>query len=187
MIETVILALVFARVKGIKLMDILRRWEFYPVFICAFIYIFLQIGIFTGHYGLLIIANIYKVIYSAAIFYLIYKFKIYKPGFIGMAIMFAGLILNQIVIHANGGKMPVYPTLSLKTGYTTIEKINTIDGLHIVGDSSTSLKYLSDIFDVGYCIMSIGDVLVRAFLFVVLYYSFKCVNKTGAAHATPAL
>ncbi len=187
MIETVILALVFARVKRIKLMDILRRWEFYPVFICAACYIFLQVGIFTGHYGLLLIANVYKVVYSAAIFYLIYKFKIYKPGFIGIAIMFAGLALNQIVIYANGGKMPVYPTLSLITGYTTAEKINTIDGLHIVGDSTTSLKYLSDIFDVGYCIMSIGDILVRAFFLIVLYYSFKYVNKTGVAYTTPAL
>lgn len=184
MVETVLLAMIFARIKGIKLLDIMRRWEFYPVFICAIIYFFLQVGIFQGYYGLLIISNTYKVMYSAAIFYLIYRFKIYKPGFFGVAVMLGGMALNQMVMHANAGKMPVFPTLSLKTGYITADKINTIDGLHIIGNSATRLKYLSDILDVGYCIMSLGDVLVRVFLFIVLYYSFRSIKKQGLSNTT---
>lgn len=177
MIETVLLAILFAMIKRVKPSDIFRRWEFYPVFICAIIYIVLQVGIFTGHYNLLILSNVYKIVYSAAIFLLIYRFRIYKPGFIGIATMFLGMILNQVVMNANNSKMPVFPTLTLKTGYITPDIISSIDGMHVLGDGTTKLKYLSDIFDVGYCVMSIGDILVRLFLFIVLYYSFKSIKR----------
>ena len=177
MIETVLLALIFARIRGTEINKILKHWEFYPVFICALTYIFLQIGMFEGDYSLLVFANIYKALYSLAIFFLIYRFKIYKQGFIGIGLMFVGMALNKLVMYFNDWKMPVFPTLSLKTGYVDIERLNTIDGWHVVGDSATRLKVLSDIFDTGYCVMSLGDVLVRAFLFIVLYYSFKSTKK----------
>jgi hypothetical protein len=177
MIETVLLALLFARIKGTKFKEIFKHWEFYPVFMGALIYVFLQIGMFKGDYSLLAYANIYKALYSAAIFFLIFKCKIFKQGFIGMGLMFIGMALNKLVMYFNNWKMPVFPTLSLKTGYIEIEKLNTIDGWHVVGDSSARLKFISDIFDTGYCVMSIGDILVRAFLFIVLYYSFKSIKK----------
>ena len=176
MIETVIIAIAFARIKGTEIKKIFKHWEFYPVFIGALTYVFLQIGMFKGDYSLLAYANIYKALYSAAIFFLIYRFKIYKQGFIGMGLMFAGMGLNKLVMYFNDWKMPVFPTLSLKTGYIDIDKLNTIDGWHVVGDSTTKLKFLSDIFDTGYCVMSLGDILVRAFLFIVLYYSFKSIK-----------
>jgi hypothetical protein len=131
MIETVLLVIIFARIKGIRLSDIFRRWEFYPVFACAIAYVFLQIGIFSGHYNLLIFANIYRIVYSAAVFFLIYRFKIFKPGFIAIGFMFSGMILNQVVMRVNNGKMPVFPTLTLKTGYITPDKISSIDGMHV--------------------------------------------------------
>ncbi|PYG84228.1 hypothetical protein LY28_03752 [Ruminiclostridium sufflavum DSM 19573] len=165
MIETVILAIIFAKIKDTEIKKILRHWEFYPVFACAIIYIFLQIDIFAGNYTVLPYSSIYKTVYSAAIFFLIYRFRIYKQGGIGIGLMFAGLVLNKLVMYFNNWKMPVFPTLSLKTGYIDIDKLNTIDGWHVVGDSSTRLKFLSDIFDTGYCVMSLGDILVRAFLF----------------------
>ncbi len=176
MIETVILALVFARLKGTKFKEVFKHWEFYPVFIGALTYIFLQIGMFKGDYFLLAYANIYKALYSVAIFFLIYRFKIYKQGFIGIGLMFVGMGLNKLVMYFNDWKMPVFPTLSLKTRYIDINTLNTIDGWHVVGDSTTRLKFLSDIFDTGYCVMSLGDILVRAFLFIVLYYSFKSIK-----------
>ena len=176
MIETVILALVFVRLKGTKLKEIFRHCEFYPVFIGALTYIFLQIGMFKGDYSLLPYANIYKALYSAAIFFLIYRFKLYKQGFIGIGLMFVGMGLNKLVMYFNNSKMPVFPTLSLKTGYIDINNLNTIDGWHVVGDSTTRLKFLSDIFDTGYCVMSLGDIFVRAFLFIVIFYSFKSIK-----------
>lgn len=141
MIETVILAIVFARLKGTEIKEILKHWEFYPVFMGALIYVFLQIGMFKGDYSLLPYASIYKALYSAAIFFLIYRFKIYKQGFIGMGLMFIGMGLNKIVMYFNDWKMPVFPTLSLKTGYIDINNLNTIDGWHVVGDSSTRLNF----------------------------------------------
>lgn len=177
MIETVILAIVVARIKGAEIKEILKHWEFYPVFMGALTYIFLQVGMFKRDYSLLAYANIYKALYSVAIFFLIYRFRIYKQGFIGIGLMFIGMGLNKLVMYFNDWKMPVFPTLSLKTGYVDIERLNLIDGWHVVGDSSTRLRFLTDIFDTGYCVMSLGDILVRAFLFIVLYYSFKSIKK----------
>lgn len=55
MIETVIIAFIFAKVKGTEIKEIFRHWEFYPVFIGALTYIFLQIGMFKGDYSFLYI------------------------------------------------------------------------------------------------------------------------------------
>lgn len=184
MIETVLLVIIFARIRGIRISDIFRSWELYPVFVCAIAYVVLQIGIFSGHYNFIIFANIYRVVYSAAVFFLIYRFKIYKPSYIAIGFMFLGMILNQVVMHANKGKMPVFPTLTLKTGYITPDKISSIDGIHVLGDSATKLKFLSDIIDIGYCIMSVGDIMVRVFLFIVLFYSFKAIKKQGVSKIT---
>lgn len=93
-----------------------------------------------------------------------------------MSLIFFGMGLNKIVMYFNDWKMPVFPTLSLKTGYIDIDNLNTIDGWHVLGNSSTRLKFLSDIFDTGYCVMSLGDIFVRAFLFIVLYCSFKNIK-----------
>jgi hypothetical protein len=178
MIETVLLAIIVAKLRGVRLKDIFRCWEFYPVFVCAIVYIFLQVGIFEQDYSVLVYANIYKLIYSMSLFFLIYKYKIYKKGLIGVGIIITGMALNELVKYANNGKMPVFPTLSVFTGYIKPDQLNSIDGWHILGSSATRLKFLSDIFDTGYCVMSIGDVLVRTFVFIVLYYSFKSEQKT---------
>ena len=84
-------------------------------------------------------------------------------------------------MRANSGKMPVYPSLTYFTGYAKPEMF--IDSakygdFHILGDAYTKMIPLCDIFDVfGYCVMSIGDIIVRSFLFLVIYYCIKESNK----------
>ncbi|AEY65380.1 DUF5317 family protein [Clostridium sp. BNL1100] len=180
MIETVLLALFVAKIKGMSIKKIFKKWEFYPVFLCSLIYIFLQIGMFKGEYFLLTYTNVYKLVYSICIFFLIYRFKIYKQGFLGMGLMFLGMVLNEFVKYFNNGKMPVFPSLSLKTGYISLDTLNSVDGWHVLGNNKTHVKFLSDIFDTGYCVMSLGDILVRAFVFIVLYFSFKTIKKGTA-------
>jgi len=73
----------------------------------------------------------------------------------------------------NGGKMPVYATLSKYTGYFDEVVINTVDKVHVLGNEATRYKILTDYIDVGYSILSIGDVLIHAFIVIVVYNAIK--------------
>ena len=43
--------------------------------------------------------------------------RIIWPTMIGVGLTMVGTIMNRIVIYANNGKMPVYPTVSKWIGY----------------------------------------------------------------------
>ena len=86
----------------------------------------------------------------------------------------AGTVMNKVVMHYNGGKMPVFPSFSYLTGYTTPEMLTSgVDSIHIMGDASTKLPFLADFIDVGYSILSIGDIFIRGFVFIMLYATIK--------------
>ena len=87
-----------------------------------------------------------------------------------------GSILNELVKHANGGKMPVFPTLSRLTGYFNEEAIAS-SSLHVLGNSETKLKFLCDYIDIGYSILSIGDLLIHFFTFIIFFFVMKTVTK----------
>jgi len=99
--------------------------------------------------------------------------KLFKPGVIGSCFILTGTFLNKIAIAANGGKMPIYPTFSKITGYYNPEMFSSHAGIHILGTSSTHLKILCDYIDVGYSILSIGDLFIRAFTAIILFYTIK--------------
>ena len=86
-----------------------------------------------------------------------------------------GTVLNEIVKHANGGKMPVYPTLRL-TGYYRDGMLEN-SPLHVLINSETKLKILSDYIDVGYSILSIGDLFIHFFVCIVFFYGIKAISK----------
>jgi len=73
----------------------------------------------------------------------------------------------------NGGKMPVYATLSKLTGYFDESTLGTVDQVHILGNEATKYKILTDYIDVGYSILSIGDILIHAFIVMVVYSAIK--------------
>lgn len=81
--------------------------------------------------------------------------------------------MNRFVMSQNGGKMPVYATLSKHTGYFDEMVLGTADQIHILGNEATKYKILTDYIDVGYSILSIGDVLIHAFIFMVVYDTIK--------------
>ena len=72
--------------------------------------------------------------------------------------------------------MPVFPTLSYLTGYGKVEAFDKVNDIHILGNSSTKLKFLTDIFDIGYSILSIGDVFIRLYVFIIIYSVIKEIN-----------
>ena len=85
----------------------------------------------------------------------------------GMIILGAGLLLNLIVIIANGGYMPASPAALEIAGldYRIADPNQYIEGHSIVASESTRLYYLADIFAIPESwprsfVFSIGDVLL---------------------------
>ncbi len=90
-----------------------------------------------------------------------------------IVIYFSRNFLNHIVMAANGGEMPVFPSLSYLTGYLKPNTISKVNDIHMIGTSTVKYKYLSDIIDVGYSVLSIGDILIRVFVVIIIYVTVK--------------
>lgn len=180
MLETFLLAFILAKFKGYKLKPILKCRALYPIFTFEIIFILFNISTFMGNYEFLRIAHWCKTIYMCLFLIPIFKYKNFIYGFIGAIYIFIGTGLNNFVINVNNGKMPVFPSLSYLTGYVRpdfFEKINRYNDIHILGDSNTKYKFLTDYIDVGYSILSIGDIFIRGFAFIVIYTTIKEINK----------
>ena len=50
------------------------------------------------------------------------------------------------------------------------------DGIHVLGNAETKMKFLTDFIDLGYTILSIGDLCIRVFVFIVIYNAIKKIN-----------
>lgn len=179
MIETIILALLIAKLRKYRLKPLLKEWSIYPVAVLAVIYIYLDYMVYHGEYGLLKYSMLLKAAYMCIFSILIFKHRLYRAGFIGAASISFGGILNSIAIHANGGNMPVFPSLSYVTGYVkpdTFQRLMEYDKIHVLGSLSSRLVFLTDTIDLGYSILSIGDVFFRVMPFVIIYGVVKSLN-----------
>jgi hypothetical protein len=166
--------------KEYSIKPLFKDWSVYPVMALLIVYIILEIDIFTGNYRVANLRGMMKFAYIATVGIMVYRHKIYKPGFVGSICVLVGGLLNIVVERANGGKMPVYATFTLVTGY--IRSLNDInDGIHVIGTASTHLKFLADWMDDGLNVMSVGDILFRMFAIIVLYYSVKSLNESKAS------
>ncbi|MGG5462164.1 DUF5317 domain-containing protein [Clostridium sp. B9] len=177
MIEAVVIALIFAKIKGYNLKPFFKSWTIYPILIFELMYIFFQINIFMGNYEYINCAIWFKEIYMYLFLIPIFRYREYISALIGSVFIFAGTFLNHLVIAANGGQMPVFPSLSYLTGYVKPDTFSKIQDIHMVGDGSVKLKFLSDIIDVGYSVLSIGDILIRVFVVIIIYVTVKRVNE----------
>lgn len=176
MFVCILLAIICAKIKGYKINLILKDWSLYPLATAEIIYIFLQINIFAGNYEYIQYASIFKTLYLYTLIIPIITHKLYKPGLYGSALVIIGTMLNRFVMSQNGGKMPVFASLSKITGYFNETTINTVDHIHVVGNEATKYKILTDFIDVGYSILSIGDILIHSFIFIIVYNVIKEVN-----------
>ncbi|NFM24578.1 hypothetical protein FDB84_08940, partial [Clostridium sporogenes] len=176
MLETIILALILAKLKGYKIKPIFKSWHIYPILVIEFIYLIIQINIFLENYSVIQHIKILETIYICSYLFIIIKYEQYITAVIGSIFIFIGGMLNKFVIRANNGKMPVFPTLSYFTGYAKPDSFIKVNDIHILGDSSTKFKFLTDIIDVGYSVMSIGDIFIRLFVFIVIFNTIKHIN-----------
>jgi len=159
------------------LRPIIKAYALYPLLFLEIGFWVLQVTVFMHNYYFIQYASYVKSAYLYVMFIPIIVYKLYKPALCGSASVLVGTGLNKLVMSANGGKMPVYPTLSYYTGYYSKEAMPVTGNIHCIGTAATKLKILTDYIDVGYCILSIGDLLVHAFTFIILFYTIKSLNK----------
>ncbi len=177
MIETILLAMLFLKIKGYKLKPLFKSWAFYPVILFTLFYILLQITIFYGNYHFVKYSRLLETMYILTFLFPIFKYKLYKSAIIGSLSVFIGSALNKLAIAANDGKMPVFPTLSYVTGYAKPKSFTLVNDIHILGSEAARFKFLTDYIDLGYSILSIGDIFIRFFTFIVVFNAIKYVNK----------
>lgn len=184
MLETIILSIIVAKAKKYTIKPLLKEWPIYPILAIELVYLVIQFSIFSGYYGLIKYTDILETIYLCSYLTIIIKYKQYMSAIIGSVCVIIGTLFNHIAIAANSGKMPGFPTLSYLTGYVTPEKLSKVNDIHILGDANTNLKFLTDIFDLGYTILSIGDIFIRAFVFIIIFNVIKSLNQEKAMAIT---
>lgn len=179
MVETIIIALIFAKIKGYKIKPLFKTWAIYPVVFMELIYIVIQFNLFNENYEVIKYVGILKTVYLCSYLPLVFKYDQYISAIIGSIFVFIGGILNDIAIAANNGMMPVFPKLSYITGYATVESFSKANDIHILGSSETKFKFLTDIFDIGYSVLSLGDIFIRFYVFIIIFKTIKYINETS--------
>lgn len=179
MLLTILLTILYARLRKLHIKPIFKAFDLYPIFVFELFNIYLQINIFLHNYSYIQWAETIKSAYLFLFIIPIIYRKIFKAGIIGSVSILIGTVLNKIVIAANGGKMPIYPTLSKLTGYFDPIMFKTNPGIHILGDETAKLKILTDYIDIGYSVLSIGDLFIHAFAAIVIYYTIKSFQENS--------
>lgn len=177
MILFLILAVIWAKIRKYRVTYLLRDFSLIPLVMVELFYWVLQIMVFCKNYALVPYASYISSAYLIALIFPMLYHKLYKPGIIGAGLVVIGTLLNNFVIAQNGGKMPVFATLSKLTGYYSEAAFGSADSIHVIGSDATKFKFLTDIFDVGTSIMSLGDILIHSFTFIIVYYTIKALNQ----------
>lgn len=173
----ILFALLCVKIKGYSIKPILKAYPLYPYIFVEIMYMLLQVNMLWGNYDYIKYASIFKNVYLLTLIIPMIVYKLYKPGFYGSACIIIGTLLNKFVMSQNGGKMPVFASLSKITGYYNESVFQTLDNIHIAGNETTKYKFLTDIIDVGYSVLSIGDVFIHSLAFIVIYFVIKEIIK----------
>lgn len=176
MLSTIFIAMIFAKIKGFKVKPLFSAWPFYPILFIELIFAFIKVATMLENYDFVQFVPFLKSIYLYPYLIPIFVYKLYKPAVIGSVSIFIGTFLNRFAIAQNGGKMPVFRSLSHLTGYLKPEQLAKTSNLHIWGDESTKWKILTDFIDCGFVIYSIGDLFIHFFVFIVIYKTIKTLN-----------
>lgn len=177
MLIFILVPLFVAKIKGYKVLSIFRSICFYPFFITCLCHIVFVISAWFGNHVFVKYSDMLQYFMILTLVFPILRYKITYPAICGAGLTLVGTLLNKIVISANNGKMPVYPTLSKLIKFYRPGQLNgSIDSLHVLLDKSSKLPFLADYIDIGTCIMSPGDLLIHAFASIVIYYTVKSIN-----------
>lgn len=176
MLPVLVLALWFAKLKKQRLLVLRKGYALFPFFVAELVYIVCQISVLSGSYWAVPYAYMFKFFFLLPLVIPVIAYNLYYPALAGSACVVLGSTMNQVAISYNGGKMPVYPTLSRLTGYFNESAMLQYDTVHSLGNADTKFKIFTDYIDLGYSVLSLGDVLIRVFVFLILYYSIVYLN-----------
>lgn len=176
MLLFILIPLILARIKGYRIRDLFRVCDLYPFFLACACHAFFVVNAWFGNHFFVRFAEVLQYCMIFTMLLPILRRRIFAPTMVGVGLTMVGTLMNHVAISANGGKMPVYPTVSKWIGYYKDGQLDgAIDDLHVLLDSSTALPFLTDYIDLGSCILSPGDVLIHAFASIVIYYTIKAV------------
>lgn len=199
MIEAVVFAFAFAAwYKGYKwkVFNLFKHWSIYPIVLTCLFNIYIIYLMRHGQYWFIEYAKYIKIVSIFFYYGLIMKYKLYdvsifkniklktkpmltlltSPVSLGVLSMGIGSTLNTIAVKFNDSKMPVFADVSFGTGYSKIDmfdKMAYYSDYHVFGSHLSNMIFLTDFIDIFYSIISIGDLFIRAFVVLVIYYSIK--------------
>jgi len=185
LIEFILGVFIYVKIKKkYKLLPCLKHWTMWLPLSFACFYIFLEITTWMRIDYFISYAYYIKTATLLSYVPLILKYQLYQNDreelfpspmlWAGFCLWF-GSVLNKLALKANSNYMPVYPDLSYWTGY--IKPGFVQEGIHILGDAYSNLIPLCDIFDSGWKIYSLGDLICGLFIVVILYCSIKRLNE----------
>jgi hypothetical protein len=176
MLLFILIPLIIALCQGYSLRRLLTAIELLPLGITCIVHAVFIIFAWCGDHSFVQYADWVQRAMILSLIPPILRHRLAKPALIGTAMTLVGTAMNHIVIDANVGKMPVYPTLSKWIGYVDVAQLDgSIDSFHVLLNESSKLPFLADYIDLGVCIISAGDVLIHAFASIVLYYTIKAI------------
>lgn len=176
MLIFILIPLIIARIKGYRIWSLFRVVDMYPFFFVCLCHGFFILSAWFGNHSFVRYASLVQYFMIFTLLLPIVRRHIFGPTLVGVGLTMVGTLLNNIVINANNGKMPVYPTVSKWLGYYQEGQLDgSIDQLHILMDETTKLPFLADYFDFGTNISSLGDMLVHSFASIIIYYTVKAV------------
>lgn len=177
MILFILLAILIAAAKGYRVTVLFREISLLPMLIEEIIFWYFQVCAWCGDYRYVPYAIYLQTCNILVLVWPILKFKLYPQAICGSVSTAFGSILNRIVMNANGGAMPIRPIFSRTTLYYkdgAIEAAN--DVRHILMSPETKFNFLADYIDVGFSIMSLGDLFIHGFTTLVVYNVIKKLN-----------
>lgn len=178
MILFILMACFLAKIRGNRIFPALKEKSLYPLYLVEILFWIAQISAWCGWYVFIPYASSLQTLYILALLFPIFRFGLYKTAISGCGMVVTGTLLNRIVIEANGGKMPIYPTLSRLTNYYREGALEASgDAVHCLMNESTRLAFLGDWIDVGFSIMSIGDLLIHGFVLITVYHTLLALNR----------
>ncbi len=179
MILFILLACLIAKLNKHRVAPVFRDASLFPFFAVECAYWVFQGFTFSGDYRFLPYSGYLQSAFIVSMLFPILRHKLYARAISGTGMVAAGTILNRLVMNANGGRMPVYPTLTRLTGYFDPGALSGgLDAVHLQMGSDTALNFLGDYIDVGFSIMSPGDLLIHGFTAVIFYGVIKSLNRS---------
>jgi len=176
--------------KQYSIRQLFKHWSLYPSIISVIFYLYLEYTMFIGDHYFLQYSYIIKTTILLSYLPLIYTYKLYyntkykddnmlkyltSPMFISAICLLIGSGLNKLAINSNYGYMPTYPSITFWTGY--IKPDGFIDGVHTLGNAYSNMVLLCNTWDLGFTVLSPGDIIIRFFPYIILYYSIEISSK----------